>query len=84
MDGLEMCARDLSHTLLECQRLEAENEKLRKLLRKCKTPVKDYYRKYDGEWDLTSHDFHDYDEKKLEKYKKLYKEINSILQNQQI
>lgn len=84
MDGLEMCARDLSHALLECQRLEAENEKLRKLLRKCKTPVKDYYRRCDGKWDLIDRYYHDYDEKKLKRYKKLYQEINSILQNQQI
>lgn len=84
MDGLEMCARDLNHALLDCQRLEAENEKLRKLLRKGKTPVKDYYRRCDGKWDLTDRYYHDYDEKKLMKYKKLHQEINSTLQNQQI
>lgn len=49
MDGLEMCARDLSNALQECQRLEAENEKLKKMLKKCKTPVKDYYRQHEGE-----------------------------------
>lgn len=79
MDGLEMCARDLSHALQECQRLEAENEKLKKMLKKCKTPVKDYYHQHDGKWDLTDHYYHGYDAYKLKKYKKLYDEINSVL-----
>ena len=96
MDGLEMCARDLSHALQECQRLEAENEKLKKMLgncqrleaeneklkkmlRSCKTPIKDYYRRHDGKWDLTDHYYHGYDAYRLKKYKKLYDEINSVL-----
>lgn len=84
MDALDMCARDLCYALQEYQRLEAENEKLRKLLRRCVTPVKDYYRRHNGKWDLTDRYYHDYDEKKLTKYKKLHQEIKSILQKQQI
>lgn len=82
MDGLEMCARDLCHALQECQRLEAENEKLKKMLKKCKTPVKDYYRRHDGKWDLTDHYYHGYDAYKLKKYKKLYEDIDSALKNE--
>lgn len=79
MDGLEMCARDLSHALQECQRLEAENEKLKKILKKCKIPVEAYYRQHDGKWDMVRGYYHIYDAKKQEKYKKLYDEINSVL-----
>ena len=82
MDALDMCARDLCHALQESQRLEAENEKLRKLLRSCKEPVNIYYHLFEGRLVYGGFDWRS--EKRYKRYKKLHQEIKSILQKQQI